>query len=179
MKLPATVRNVTVHLWSIWKVDIENRFWEKKTVNYLFIWLIWKLWKPLKCSSVNQHLPSAPHDWNKQKENKLKYNSAAIWTILNLMSYLKIYLQIAEISGNKHIGYFYEKENFMADTIMKLRYNWTRLTLRCLFPWLDLPYCKNWARNKPTTTASHVKHSWKTFLCEMDWTHPPQTFRSD
>ena len=31
------------------------------------------------------------------------------------MSYLKIYLQIAETSGNKHIGYFYEKENFMAD----------------------------------------------------------------
>ena len=26
------------------------------------------------------------------------------------MSYLKIYLQIAEMSGNKHIGYFYEKE---------------------------------------------------------------------
>ena len=38
-----------------------------------------------------------------------------------IMSYLKIYLQIAEMSGNKHIGYFYEKENFMADTILKLR----------------------------------------------------------
>ena len=25
------------------------------------------------------------------------------------MSDLKIYLQIAEMSGNKHIGYFYEK----------------------------------------------------------------------
>ena len=37
------------------------------------------------------------------------------------MSYLKIYLQIAEMSGNKHIEYFYEKENFMADTILKLR----------------------------------------------------------
>ena len=34
---------------------------------------------------------------------------------------LKIYLQIAEMSGNKHVGYFYEKENFMADTILKLR----------------------------------------------------------
>ena len=34
---------------------------------------------------------------------------------------LKIYLQIAEMSGNKHKGYFYEKENFMADTILKLR----------------------------------------------------------
>ena len=32
-----------------------------------------------------------------------------------IMSYLKIYLQIAEMSGNKHIG------NFMADTILKLR----------------------------------------------------------
>ena len=32
-----------------------------------------------------------------------------------------IYLQIAEMSGNKHIGYFYEKENFMSDTILKLR----------------------------------------------------------
>ena len=31
------------------------------------------------------------------------------------------YLQIAEMSGNKHIGYFYEKENFMANTILKLR----------------------------------------------------------
>ena len=41
--------------------------------------------------------------------------------ILNLMSYLKIYLKIAEMSLNKHIGYFYEKENFMADTILKLR----------------------------------------------------------
>ena len=39
------------------------------------------------------------------------------------MSYLKIYLHIAEMSGNKHIhvGYLYEKENFMADTILKLR----------------------------------------------------------
>ena len=25
------------------------------------------------------------------------------------------------MSGNKQIGYFYEKENFMADTILKLR----------------------------------------------------------
>ena len=24
-------------------------------------------------------------------------------------------------AGKKHIGYFYEKENFMADTILKLR----------------------------------------------------------
>ena len=39
----------------------------------------------------------------------------------SLISYLKMYLQIAEMSGNKHIGYFYEKENFMADTILKLR----------------------------------------------------------
>ena len=31
-----------------------------------------------------------------------------------MMSYLKLYQQIAEMSGNKHIGYFYEKENFMA-----------------------------------------------------------------
>ena len=38
-----------------------------------------------------------------------------------LMSYLMIHLQIAEMSGNKHIGYFYEKENFMTDTILKLR----------------------------------------------------------
>ena len=37
------------------------------------------------------------------------------------MSYLKIYLQIAEMFGNKHIGYFFEKENFMADTMLKLR----------------------------------------------------------
>ena len=50
-----------------------------------------------------------------RRDQKLKYNSAAIRTILNLMSYLKIYLQIAEMSGNKHIG------NFMADTILKLR----------------------------------------------------------
>ena len=33
---------------------------------------------------------------------------------------LKIYLQIAEMSGNEHVGYFHEKENFMADTIQKL-----------------------------------------------------------
>ena len=38
-----------------------------------------------------------------------------------IMSYLKIYLQIAEMPGNKHIGCFYEKGNFMADTILKLR----------------------------------------------------------
>ena len=36
------------------------------------------------------------------------------------MSYLKIRLQIADMFENKHIGYFYEKENFMADTILKL-----------------------------------------------------------
>ena len=35
--------------------------------------------------------------------------------------YLEIYLRITEISGNKHIEYFYEKENFMADSILKLR----------------------------------------------------------
>ena len=29
---------------------------------------------------------------------------------------LEKYLQIAEMCGNKHIVYFYEKENFMADT---------------------------------------------------------------
>ena len=34
---------------------------------------------------------------------------------------VKIYLQISEMPGNKHIGYFYEKGNFMADTILKLR----------------------------------------------------------
>ena len=56
-----------------------------------------------------------------RRDKKLKYNSAAISTILNLMSYLKIYLEIAEMSGNKHIGNFYEKENFMADTMLKLR----------------------------------------------------------
>ena len=58
-----------------------------------------------------------------RRDKKLKYNSAAILTILKLMSYLKIYLHIAEMSGNKHIhvGYLYEKENFMADTILKLR----------------------------------------------------------
>ena len=56
-----------------------------------------------------------------RRDKKLKYNSAAICTILNLTSYLKIYLQIVEMSGNKHIGYFYEKGNFMADTILKLR----------------------------------------------------------
>ena len=28
--LPVTVRNVTVHLWSIGKVDIETCVWEKK-----------------------------------------------------------------------------------------------------------------------------------------------------
>ena len=27
---------------------------------------------------------------------------------------LEKYLQFAEISGNKYMGYFYEKENFMA-----------------------------------------------------------------
>ena len=37
------------------------------------------------------------------------------------MSHLKMYLQTAEMSGNEHIGYFYEEENFMADTILKLR----------------------------------------------------------
>ena len=42
----------------------------KKTVNYLRF--ISKLWKPLKGSSVNQHLPSAPHDWSKQKGSKTK-----------------------------------------------------------------------------------------------------------
>ena len=26
-----------------------------------------------------------------------------------------------KMSGNKHIGYFYEKGNFMADPILKLR----------------------------------------------------------
>ena len=55
-----------------------------------------------------------------RRDKKLKYNIAAIGTILNLMSYSKIYLQIAEMSGNKHIGYFYEKENFMADIMLKL-----------------------------------------------------------
>ena len=39
---------------------------------------------------------------------------------MRLMSYLKIYLQIAEMFGNKHIGYFYEKENFMGDTYRSL-----------------------------------------------------------
>lgn len=29
-------------------------------------------------------------------------------------------LTIAEISGAKHIGYIYQKENFMADTTLKL-----------------------------------------------------------
>ena len=28
---------------------------------------------------------------------------------------------IVEMTGNKHMGYFYEKENFMADSIPKLR----------------------------------------------------------
>ena len=56
-----------------------------------------------------------------RRDKKLKYNSAAIWTMLNLMSNLKIYLQIAKMFGNKHKGYFYEKENFMADAILKLR----------------------------------------------------------
>ena len=46
-----------------------------------------------------------------RRDKNLKYNSVAISTILNLMSYLKMYLQIAEMSGNKHIGYFYENEN--------------------------------------------------------------------
>ena len=40
-----------------------------------------------------------------------------------------------------------------------------------LFPWLDLPSCRNWTKNKPTTTAFHMKRSWKTFgLREMDST---------
>ena len=52
-----------------------------------------------------------------RRDKKLKYNSA----ILNLMSYLKMYLQIAEMIGNKHMGHFYEKENFMADSIPKFR----------------------------------------------------------
>ena len=58
---------------------------------------------------------------NRWDEN-LKYNSAAIWTILNLMSYLKRSLRIAEMSGNKHKGYFYEKENFMAYTVLNVPY---------------------------------------------------------
>ena len=37
-----------------------------------------------------------------RRDKKLKYNSAAIWTILNFMSYLKICLQIAEMSGTWH-----------------------------------------------------------------------------
>ena len=53
-----------------------------------------------------------------RRDQKLKYNSAAIRTILNLMSHLKIYLQFAEMSGHKHIEYFYENENFMSDTIL-------------------------------------------------------------
>ena len=28
------------------------------------------------------------------------------------------HVQITDMSGNKHKGYFYEKENFMADTIL-------------------------------------------------------------
>ena len=65
MKIPVTVRNVTVHLWSIWKVDIETCVCEKNgklfTVDLKTLETI-----------VNQHLPSAPHDWNKQKGSKSK-----------------------------------------------------------------------------------------------------------
>ena len=65
MKIPVTVRNVTVHLWSIWKVDIEICVCEKNgklfTVDLKTLETI-----------VNQHLPSAPHDWNKQKGSKTK-----------------------------------------------------------------------------------------------------------
>ena len=54
-------------------------------------------------------------------ESRIKSN-ISIFLLLNLMSYLKIYLKTAEMTGNKHIGYFYDKENFMADTIqLKLR----------------------------------------------------------
>ena len=50
---------------------------------------------------------------------------------------------------DKHIGYFYEKENFMADTILKLsriKLNKAYLAVLSfgrLFLWLDLPYCRN------------------------------------
>ena len=93
MKLPVTVRNDLKTLETIEKLFGKPASSERAT------WL----------SGINR------------REKKLKYNSAAIWTILNLMSDLKIYLQIAEMCGNKHIGYFYEKENFMANTILKLR----------------------------------------------------------
>ena len=45
-----------------------------------------------------------------------------------------------------------------------------------LFPWLNLPYCRNWARDKPTTATFHVKRSWKTFLREMDLNTPATNF---
>ena len=48
------------------------------------------------------------------------------------MSYLKICLQIAEMFENKHIGYFYEKENFMADTILKLSVDKIKRDLPCV-----------------------------------------------
>ena len=71
---------------------------------------------------MNQHLPSAPHDWSKQKGKKTKIQQRGDMNKTKLNELLEnIYLQIAEMSGNKHIGYFYEKENFMADTILKLR----------------------------------------------------------
>ena len=43
------------------------------------------------------------------------------WQKLKKDYNLEIYLRITKISGNKHIEYFYEKENFMADSILKLR----------------------------------------------------------
>lgn len=56
------------------------------------------------------------------------------------------------MSVNKNVGYFYENENFMADTILKLIPVYIRLNKAylavlsfgiILFPWLDLPYCRN------------------------------------
>ena len=72
----------------------------------------------MKGSSVNQHLPSALHDWNEQKGSKTKIQQRGDMNNTKLNELLENNLQFAEMSGNKHIEYFYEKENFMSDTIL-------------------------------------------------------------
>ena len=72
----------------------------------------------MKGSSVNQHLPSAPLDWNEQKGYRTKIQQRSDMNNTKLNESLETILQFAEMSGNKHIEYFYEKENFMSYTIL-------------------------------------------------------------
>ena len=50
MKIPVTVRNVIVHLWSIWKVDIETCVCEKKKQLIIYGWFenFGNHWKALR-----------------------------------------------------------------------------------------------------------------------------------